>query len=259
MKRFEETICRRARLGFTMLELQVAMVVLGIAMMGLIPLSVMHSRAMRSLDQRYARQGQWYLAPSSDAWVQKLGAAASFSRLDPGPKPAPPVLIADDGDAGYSEMGEDWTSETGSDTQAFGQDRRRHGQSAAVDTAVWTFSDVPVGWYQVQATWLEAPDRATDAHYTLYDGALTASQVNINQQAAPSGVTFSGRPWQTLAIAYLRNGAIRLQLNSNANGSVVADCVRLVPYENTVQVLSLERSLTSEAITAHVSVTQPVP
>jgi prepilin-type N-terminal cleavage/methylation domain-containing protein len=81
---------RTPRRGFSLLEFQVALVVFGIALAGLFPLVVMHSRGLESLEKKSAAAGQWYLAPSPDAWARKLGAAAALVREDPGPLPAAP-------------------------------------------------------------------------------------------------------------------------------------------------------------------------
>ena len=52
---------------------------------------------------------------------------------------------------------------------------------------------------------------------------------------------------------------LRVELTDDANGNIIADAVWIVPAGNTVEVVSLERSLTSEDVTANVSVTVQVP
>jgi prepilin-type N-terminal cleavage/methylation domain-containing protein len=65
--------------GFSMLELQVALVVFGIALTGLGPLVVMHSRQLKRLESRFSPQATYYVTPSADLWSRKLGAAASVT------------------------------------------------------------------------------------------------------------------------------------------------------------------------------------
>ena len=86
--------------GFSMLEMIVAMVVLGIALAGLLPLAIQHSRQVKTLEGCNPQTGrwrcaegiwtygsdslgqypdQWYITPSSDAWAKKLCAAALLS------------------------------------------------------------------------------------------------------------------------------------------------------------------------------------
>lgn len=250
---FSRRACTPRR-GFTLLEFEVAMVVFGVALVGLFPLTVVHSRVMRSLEARYASQGEWYLAASQDRWAQKLGAAASLSATDPGPMPTPPLLVADDGDVEYTDTG--WTEEA--DPSAFQADRRR-AAPADGQSATWTFADVPAGWYQVRATWTESPDQAADALYSIYDGEDLIGEAIADQQAAPVGEEYGGSQWQTLATEYFRAGAAKVQLHSQAAGQVVADGVRLVLVENDVRILSLDRSLGSEEVTAHVFVNLLVP
>ena len=67
-----------------MLELETAMVVFGILLAGLAPLVVMQLRQLRNLEQRFNDQTTYYLAPASDPWARKLGAAAAISSTAPG-------------------------------------------------------------------------------------------------------------------------------------------------------------------------------
>ncbi len=94
--------------GFSFLELQVAFVLLGIALAGLIPLVVMQSKHLKKLEARLDHEETHYLAPSTDEWARKLGVAASIELEDPGPLPSPLVTLIDDGDTGYSESGVNW-------------------------------------------------------------------------------------------------------------------------------------------------------
>ena len=57
-------------------------------------------------------------------------------------------------------------------------------------------------------------------------------------------------PWRFIVV----DGDERAKL-----GNIIADAVWIVPAGNTVEVVSLERSLTSEDVTANVSVTVQVP
>ena len=60
---------RGARPAFSLLELQVAFVVFGVALTGLCPLVVMQTRHARNLEQRLKPQTVYYVLPSSDRWV----------------------------------------------------------------------------------------------------------------------------------------------------------------------------------------------
>ena len=66
------------RPAFSLLELEVALVLFGIALTGLCPLVVMQSRQVRNLQSRLNPQTTYYLVPSADPWARKLGAGASL-------------------------------------------------------------------------------------------------------------------------------------------------------------------------------------
>jgi prepilin-type N-terminal cleavage/methylation domain-containing protein len=85
------------RRGFTILELEVAMVLFGVALTGVCPLMVMYSKQLKNMQGRFNPQTAYYLVPSSDAWTRKLGAAASVVTQDPGapPPPGSPMPVND--------------------------------------------------------------------------------------------------------------------------------------------------------------------
>lgn len=67
-----------------MVEVQVALVLFGIALAGLGPYMVMYTKQLRNLQQRFSPQSVYYLVPTADIWTRKLGAAAALADQDPG-------------------------------------------------------------------------------------------------------------------------------------------------------------------------------
>lgn len=244
------------RRGFSLLELQVAFIVFGIALTGLFPLVATYSKAMQSLERRVVPRVPCYLVPSTSPWARKLGACACLTTQAPGPRASPPTLLVDDGDAGFAAGG-GWLAQP--EPGAYGGDYRAHPAGPTIETVTWQFGGLPAGWYEVQATWPEASDRATAASYSVFDGDSALGAYEVDQTSAPSGVVFGNRPWHVLATLPLGSGSARVELHSSAAGSVAADGVRLVPLQNEVRVVSLDRSLTSEEMTARVSINAEVP
>jgi len=197
--------------------------------------------------------------PSTDAWARKLGAAAQIETEDPG-SAAPPVTLIDNGHSGYSEIDQgeiDWT--TLSRPNALNGTLRLQNGGGVGDTAIWEFTALQPGWYQVMVSFQHAGDKATNAPYAVYDGALLKGTVTLDQTVAPSGAVFEGVPWESLDTFSIAGDTLRVELSDYADGNIVADAVRLVPVRNEVQLLSLEKSLTSEDVTAQVSVTVETP
>ncbi len=247
------------RLGFSLLELQVAFVIFGVALAGLGPLVVMQSRQLRELECRFDNQTTYYLVPSTDAWARKLGAPASICTQDPGTL-EPPVTLIDNGDPGYSETDVDTIDwETGSLADAHQQDFRRNDGQSAGDQAKWQFTGISPGWYEVLVTFPPDSDSASDAPYTVYDGSVARGTVRVNQQVPPSRGVFAGSPWESLGIFPITGDNLSVELADDADGYIVADAVRIVPTGNKVDIVSLEKSLTTEDVTAHVSITVQIP
>jgi prepilin-type N-terminal cleavage/methylation domain-containing protein len=78
------------RSGFSLLELEVALILFGIALSGIGPHAVMYTKHLSRLEARFSPQATHFLIPSYDRWARKLGAAASITTVDPGSvTPAP--------------------------------------------------------------------------------------------------------------------------------------------------------------------------
>lgn len=245
------------RAGFSFLELQVAFVLFGIALAGLVPLVVVQSRQLQKLESRCNDEATYYLVPSSSTWACKLGAPATIQTEDPGPPAPPAVTLIDDGDPGYSESGENWHSHF--EDGAFNSELRCNHEGDGSELALWEFSGIPAGKYEVLVTWKTKDNLATNAPYTFYDGTTAEGTITVNQMLAPSGPIFEGVPWESLGVFSIVGDTLRVELNDNADVRVWADAVRIVPVRNIVQVISMEKSLISEDVTAHVSITVQLP
>ena len=240
----------RARRAFTLLELQVAFIVFGFALAGLYPLVIMQSKQLTKIESRFNPATTYYLTPSSDEWARKLGATATRSATDPGPNPPPPVLLIDNGDTGYAETGADW-QDNGT--------ARTHSAGTGANTAVWQFTGLKPGWYEVRVTWPAATGRATNGAYKVYDGSIARGSYTVNQTMTPLGDAYQSRAWQSLATVAVRGTTLRVELSDNANAIVVADAMRILPVRNTLLVTSVASGLTSEEVTASATLTVVTP
>jgi hypothetical protein len=137
---------------------------------------------------------------------------------------APPtVQILDNGDAGFSTIGH-WLTWPNQGYQA-----DIHYAAAGDGSAIasWTFSPIVPGIYRISATWFEYVNRATDAPYTILDGAALDATVLVNQELAPDDFMEAGVGWEDLGIYEITTDIIVVQLNNNANEYVIADAIRI--------------------------------
>ena len=82
------------RRAATLLELQVALVVFGIALMGLCPLVIMQSKQLRKMQTWMQPQTTYYLVPSNNIWARKLGAVATMqTTLPTGQSPPSSTIV----------------------------------------------------------------------------------------------------------------------------------------------------------------------
>jgi prepilin-type N-terminal cleavage/methylation domain-containing protein len=174
---------RRPPDGYSMLEVMVAMVILGVALGGLFPLAIQYSKQVSSLEAcnpqtgrwRYAggtwnyqddvKYPNWYLNPPTDVWAKKLGAAAVLSNgIFTGPPDPTPVyeaatrIVMSDNLSGTAFYGETDPANWG-DVAPLGYSNscHRHGSGtdgpASGEYAAWILDNVPPGWYVLEAIW----------------------------------------------------------------------------------------------------------
>src|SRR5262249_39748550 len=110
---------------------------------------------------------------------------------------------------------------------AFDGDYRIHPADGSGDKASWTFTGLPAGSYDVQVTWPPHDSRGAAVTYTLTFRATTTAGTG-NQAGAPPGGVFARRRWQSLRVADVSGGTLRVEVTASAGGTVAADAVRLV-------------------------------
>ncbi len=101
--------------------------------------------------------------------------------------------IIDNGDEGFSTVGT-WHPFTG---QGLNNDVQYAAGGGGSQIASWSFP-VAAGQYQVAVTWTTHANRATNAPYTVSQGAATLFSGTVNQEQAPSDFTDAGVEWRIL-------------------------------------------------------------
>ena len=131
--------------------------------------------------------------------------------------------VIDDGDAGFAIESGSWgTGNAG----AFG-DNRNASIWNGNKVASWTFTGLTAGTYRVSATWAASLSRATDAPYTIFDGATSLTTIDVNQQQAPDDFTEGGINWEDLTTVLITGDTLVVQLSNDANNYVMADAIRI--------------------------------
>jgi len=101
------------------------------------------------------------------------------------------------------------------------------------NSAVWTPNVPQAGQYQVYAWWSAAPNRASNATYTVTN-TQGSTPVTVNQQT-------NGGTWNLLGTYALAPGTTdSITLTDQANGYVIADAIRLVPVQTQAQLYFIE-------------------
>lgn len=145
------------------------------------------------------------------------------------------ATIRDDGDAGFTSTG-GFILFPG---QGLQNDVRYAEAGSGSQTATWTFTVSP-GLYRISATWTPHPNRATNAPFTILDGATTLATLLINQELAPNDFTAAGVTWKNLGGPYniSTTTTLTVRLSNLADEYVIADGIRLEQLAvNPVQII----------------------
>jgi hypothetical protein len=138
--------------------------------------------------------------------------------------------IIDDSDKNFAAVG-DWQPGP-APGQSYKDEFRYSAAGTGTRTATWSFTGLTPGRYRVSATWTPHPNRATDAPYTILDGATPVGSAHINQQAAPTDFTDGRVPWKELCAPVRISGtALTVRLTDQANQYVIADAIRIERVE----------------------------
>jgi uncharacterized repeat protein (TIGR01451 family) len=148
----------------------------------------------------------------------------TFAVQGTGMGPPQGLFVVDDSMPGFSTTG-NWT--TTADAGAYEGQMRAIAASAGSDKAVWNFSGLAAGSYQVYATWVAAGDRATNAPFTVSNLVDNTYTIFVNQRQAPR-IAIDSASWGSLGIVDVAGGVLEVSLSNVANGLVVADAVMVI-------------------------------
>src|SRR4029450_6791320 len=135
----------------------------------------------------------------------------------------------DNGATGYTQSGA-WTAIAG---RGVGSDMSQAARGTGSSRATRPFGGLPNGKSQVYGTWLGASTNATNAPFTLYNGSTPVTTIRTSQRVNSSGLTADGANWKLFGTVTVTGGRVNVGLNNLADGTVVADAIRIVQTSTT--------------------------
>lgn len=138
------------------------------------------------------------------------------------------VQIIDNADPEFSMVGT-WSlgNTSTADKAAYGGSIRYDETGTGTEKAIWTFSGLAPGTYQVAATWSAHSNRATNSPFTIKDGSTPLGTVRVSQELAPNDFTDEGVGWKVLGEYTISGTSLVVELTDDADEYVVADAIRI--------------------------------
>jgi hypothetical protein len=164
----------------------------------------------------------------SDEASFALGLHGAVNDPTPPPPPPPYVKTIDNGADGFAATG-NWHVQNSKG--GFEQDiqfaNKAEKNDKTLSTATWTFTGLAAGQYRVSVTAPASPSYASDAPFSVFDGATLLKTVPVNQRSTLGNCSADGFRWQNLGTFSIQGGTLIVQLTNRANGHVVADAVKI--------------------------------
>jgi hypothetical protein len=135
----------------------------------------------------------------------------------------------DNGATGFATSGA-WTTRTG---VGVASDLNQATKGTGSTHATWSFTSIPNGTYQVYGSWIGASTNASNAPFTLYNGSTPVVTARASQRVNSSGLTAEGASWKLLGTVKVTGGRLNVRLCNQADGTVIADAIRIVQTAGT--------------------------
>ncbi len=150
-----------------------------------------------------------------------------FALTGAGTAPVQSEWILDDGEAGFSVTG---TWGVGAPVGTYKGDQRFSAKGTGSNQANWVIPNLPAATYDTYVRWAGSGtvNRASNAPFTVRDGATVLDAVLVNQQVVPDSIDSNGVAWQRLGTYIVSSGSIQVSVTNATNGYVFADALRLV-------------------------------
>lgn len=251
------TVLTDSRRGSSYLEIQVAMVLMSIAVGGLYSLSVIHTRQTTLLRQQLPSDAIASLNPATgaseteNAWRKKLGVYASIDSdtLVPLPTTYPlhlgfaQVINGSDSVAVSTTSdpdGYDWVDYTYS--LAYRDDIKLlffFSPTATSSTVQYDFTGIAPGEYEVAVASSPWANFGSTVPHQIYDGGTLIDTVYVDQTIPQNDFTWDSHPWKRLGVYTFHSNQISIRvLDARSTGYFIAADAALVRCRRSVQMVS---------------------
>jgi hypothetical protein len=147
-----------------------------------------------------------------------------------------------DGSSGHDDPelvdnGQDTYVQTGTwsldDTAGFNGQQYTAAGGGGSNQVAWTFNDLAVASYEIYITWSPVSGAATDAPLSVWAAGSPLDTIPVNQGSNPNDRLDHDTHWCYLGEFAVPTGPLEVRLTDEADGTVVADAVWIVPVDES--------------------------
>ncbi len=250
-----------SRVATSFLEVQISIVLLGIATASMAPVMVTQLRQSNRLQEQLPENIVHYVNTPTNPWTARLGGRASLTTTRSleivGLKaPVPPSEIVDDGDLRFYQSGI-W--KRGYEAEAINGTITVAPAGEYTSLCLWEFIGIRPQHYIVQVTWPAASGAATDSLFEVYDAVRYVDFTLVDQTRVPNGEYDKGVKWQTIGTYWIDTGSIWIVLWSRLSGDVRADAIRIIPAAYELSLSGVDSSIEGQTLTVRTTTTPIAP
>ena len=237
-----------AKRGSTYLEIQVAMILMSVGVMGLYATNVVQSRQSGRLSEVLPAADTAAINQATSQWARKLGHYGSVDATVIPTLPAEShqtVWVVDDQDSGFTHFKDPadtygWTQNwsASGNYQTFASFHLSYGNVGT--WAQFEFNGLPPDEYTICTTFFDLSVLGDSIEHEIYDGPALLGSHFVDQRQDPTGVSYNGRDWLPLGTYEVNSGQLRVRLldGPGATDFILADAMLLI-RRPTMRVVSV--------------------
>ena len=237
------------RQGASFLEVQIAAVVMAIALAGMAPLMVLNMRQASKFREQIPSDPIHLASP--EGWRPNLGVSATVNSSQSQGETTAPVehFVADDGTGDFETEGWPW-HEYG--RPGYGDDFRLFYQDKWSKCGYY-YLHVPPGVYDLYVTYPVYSFLSNKVEYHIHDEKHHRGKLYVDQSERHEDLAYDGKMWTRIGTYRCESGPFEIRVKNKRKRWAIADAICAIPRFNIVDLQSMQRDRMQDKISLQIT------